>query len=299
MKVRLPMTIALLTAFSVMVGTVQALPPVSKEIKLDSKIKTTADENAMKHGMRVALKLKNKSRVTGTVVWADPADDSVLIRERPGAAPRKIPGKDIADVERIRLVGGDGTAKKDEPEIFKITEINGNLTTVKYYAPELSPGEKTQLKDMEGAENQAARTQYLMSQILDSIGDQAQALRYQRDMAAKQYEIMSTYFTEQSWLSSYSPYYPTPFFGGARPGMMFSQSYAGTGGILGGGSGAPATAAGMDSLMAKQIALEANLAKANQALTTARGRGLYEGGELIAVLPHAEPVVMPAADKGQ
>jgi len=288
--------IAAAFAFTVAATQSHALPPVGKEIKQDPNIKSAAEDNAIKHGMRVVLTLKDKKRVVGKVVWADPAGDFLLVRQKPGSQPRKINDKDIASVDRL-LPAGSG--KKDEPEIFRITEINGNLTTVRYYAPELSPGEKMQLRDMEAAENQAARTQYLMSQILDSIGNQAQALRYQQLLAGKQAEIMTIYATEQSWLSSYSPYYATDFFGGAQPGMMYSQAYAGTGGILGGNSSAGATASSMDSLIAKGLALEATLEKANRTLTTARSHGLYDGSELIAVQTPAEPTVMPAADKGQ
>jgi hypothetical protein len=171
---------------------------------------------------------------------------------------------------------------------------------VRYIAPELSPGEITQLKDMEAAENNAARKQYMMSQLLQGIGDQAQTLRSQQLMAARLNEIMDMFGTEQTWLSSFSPYYATASLGGAPAWLLSAQAYAGTGGILGGGSGVTSTASGMSTLLAKEAALATDLAKANQTLTTARTRGLYEGGELIAVMPPGETTpIAPAADTGK
>jgi len=290
------------------------------EEETKSKIKGVAFEDAkkaddFKHGNLLQLTLKDNSRVVGTLVWADKKNKRLYLRRGTGMPPQPFDEKQITKVQKgVKEAKGKKQKGKNEiipaalapapavvnqPEILRITEINGNLTTVRYYAPELSPGEKMQLHDMEAAENQAARTQYLMSQILDSVGNQAQMLRYQQLLAAKQAEIMTIYATEQSWLSSYSPYYATDFFGGAQPGTMYSQSYAGTGGILGGNSSAGATVSSMDSLIAKSLALEATLEKANRALTTARSHGLYDGGELIAVQTPAEPAVMPAADKGQ
>jgi hypothetical protein len=134
--------------------------------------------------------------------------------------------------------------------------------------------------------------------MLQTVADQAETLRSQRDLLAKQAEMMAIYTTEQSWLSSFSPYFATDLLGGARRDLLFSQAYAGTGGIMGGNSGVAATAAGMDALITKSLAAESNVDKANQALSKARDRGLYDNGELIAVLPPTESAVTPAAGKG-
>jgi hypothetical protein len=278
----------------------------------ETKIKGVAFEDAkkavdLKHGDLLALTLKDNKRVVGRLVRVDKKAKRLYLRRAAGMPPIPYDENQIAKLERgVKQAKGKGnngivaaadkTNVVNEPEIFTITEINGTLVTVRYFAPELSPGEQTQLKDTEAAENNAARKQYMMAQLLDTIGDQAMTLRL---TAARQNEMMNIYITEQSWLSSFSPYLPSRFFGGGARDMLFSQSYAGTGGIMGGGSGVTSMATGMTSLMAKETALAADLTKANQALRTARSRGLYEGGELIAVLPPAEPAVMPAADKGQ
>jgi hypothetical protein len=286
-------TLAVLATFGLTVASGRALPPISKEIKLDPKIKTTADANAVKHGMRVAVTLKDKKRVTGTVVWADPADDSLLIRERPGAVPRKIDGKNIAAIDRIRLTSASGTVMRDESEIFQVEEINGSLRTVKYFAPDLSPGEKSQLAETEIAENEAARMQYMQAQLRDAMQDQMQTLKHQASLVARQDEIMGIYATELSWLSSFSPFLSTPGLGGARGGFLPQGSPAAI--LTTGGTGGTSTVAALDSLIAKQTALEGTIAKARRNLTLARSRGLYEGGELVAVRP-ATSSVMPVAD---
>lgn len=297
-------TIAVGAALAFWLTAAHALPPVGKEIKLDPKIKATADQNQIKHGMRVVVTLKDKSRVLGTVVWADPADDSLLVRERPGATPRKLQGKDIDGVDRIRLTSASGAALPDEPEIFQISEINGSLRTVRYFAPTLSQGERSQLSDLESAENQAARNQYLLSQLLSTIKQEVEMLRDQRAMLAQQRDMMATYATQMAWLTSFSPYLPTEEAGGLSPGF-FSQGflypgyfapYSGSGP---GNRGDAGTAAAIDSMIAKQSTVEANLANANRALAVARSHGLYDGGDLVAVTVPAQPVVAPAADKGR
>jgi hypothetical protein len=294
------------------------LPIFDPEEETKNKIKGIAFEEAkqtndFKHGNLLLVTLKDNTKLVGRLVWVDRKNNRLYLRRAAGMPPLAVDEKQILKVEKgvKEAKGKNGivpaAAKREvvnEPEIFRITEINGSLVTVRYIAPDLSPGEKTQLKDMEAAENNAARKQFMMSQLLHAIGDQAETLRYRQLIASKQYEMMSTYTQEQAWLSSYSPYQPgydiygVPF-GGVRPDTLFSQSYASTGGIMGGGSSVTSLAADMTSLMANEPTLAADLAKANQTLTTSRGRGVFEGGELIAVQPASEPAVVPAVNKGQ
>ncbi len=273
-------------ALGLSVAAAQALPPVSKVIKVDPNIKGTTAEAALKHGMKVVVKLKDKSRVLGTVVWADQANDYMLIRTKPGAAPTKIRGKDVDDVERIRLTSASGNFVPDQPEIHQVALFNGSLKTVRYFAPTLSPGERTELAELETAENQAERLQYMMGQTLDTLRGEVQMSRERQMAAAAQSQIITT---QMSWGASFIPYYSMPLSG-------YYPLYYGPAGI---GGQSPPTIVSLDALMNKEKSLESEMAKVRRNLSLTRSHGLYEGDELVAVLPASGNRIAPAVDSGK
>jgi hypothetical protein len=274
MKLFLTLSLGIFAALASTLSA-QALPPIAKTVKVDPKIKQPAGDEVLKHGMKLVINLTDKSSVRGTVVWADSSADYVLLRTTPGAAPKKILGKNIADITRIRLTGDDGKARPDEPEIHEVTVINGTQKTVRYFAPTLSPQERSKLEDMESASNETARVESLLSMTNQALRAELQAAREQNVAQQRQNALLAS---QLYWLSGgpyYGGYYPAPY-GGYYPG------YSGYNLGAGGGGSAPSGKL-METVLTKEIALTKELAKLQRNQTQVQGAGLYEDGRLVAV----------------
>jgi hypothetical protein len=252
--------------------TVLALPPIGKEVKMDPKIMSTSlsPEKLYKSGYRLILALNDKTKVIGRLVWADEDNDYMMIRLRPGTLPRKLAGKDIANIDRIRLVGATGETIEDQPEIHKVTVMNGGFDQVKYFATDLSPKEKAQLARLETAENQMLRARFNLQTAMNYMRAESelQSLRNQ------QQQIMTN---RLSW-GMFPPY--ENYYGfGAFPGFYTT--------------GQPAVSE-LAAMMGQQKNLETQLAEARSKLNLARKHAIFEGSEIVAVIPEAGKSTAPS-----
>lgn len=254
-------------ALGLTLSKAQALPPVGKVVKVKETPAATGEK--LSHGMRLVLTMNDKTSVSGTVVWADDEADYLLLRVKPGTPPRKILGKNIADVVRIRLTSDSGNVLPDDPEIHTVTMENG-ARTVKYFAPTLSPGEKARLADLEMAENETAQTEYMMSLALQTMREETQTARERSISRAKRNEWMNV---DLYWYAS-GPYYYARFLNYGYPGY-------------GSGYSAPASTV-TETVLTKDITLANKLAKLRRDLAQMQNQGLYDNGRLVAVLTESQ-----------
>lgn len=199
-------------------STAFALPPITKTVEVDPQTRPAVAAESYVPGMPVVVVLNDKSRLTGTVVYADDAADYVLVRTAPRTLPRKIMGKDIAEVNRIQAAALQ--PRKDEgpsvrpampseeipapaaatyaPEIGAVTIYNGPVRTVKYIAPTLSSPELTLLERLESAENELARVRNAATVANQFIAN-ARALDDARTEAlSRHYSAIPLYITDLS-----------------------------------------------------------------------------------------------------
>ncbi|MBM4073321.1 MAG: hypothetical protein FJ271_31020 [Planctomycetes bacterium] len=283
-------------------ASVWGLPPRGKDINIDPKVKpAAAGEETLKHGMRLRVTMKDKSHVQGTLVWADEAGGYWMIRSRPGALPRKIMEKDIAEYQRIRLVNDSGDPQPDEPEIHQVSVVNGNLRKVQFFAAALSTSERSRLSDLEIAENEMARAEQMMSLLMASLRDELQAIRQdlrfqdQRNMLMTQYLMYGMYP---------SAGYFNPIWGYGSLGGFAAYSGFGLVGVYGMGAAARdniKSNAGkiFETLMTKEVTLSRQIAEARRTLNLAQSFARYDGDRLVAIMPDTTGTVRPAADTGK
>jgi hypothetical protein len=264
--------------------SVWALPPLGKEIV----VKPVKAESTYQIGMRLQVTLKGKEQpITGTLVWLDRDQDYLLIREQSGATPRKIPGDSIERVNPLVSKPSKGgitpAADTDtgyQPEIHQVTVQNGSAKSVKYFAPSLSPGERTRLTELENAENEVSRVQDMVSLAMESLRAQLQVLQGEITFQERRNLVMGLYFL-------YTGYWPPPVWDygayGAYPGLQ-GANYAG-------GNAGPT----FESLMHKQITLTKTLSDARANLAALQANAYYDGDRLVAV--NAGEKIKPAADK--
>jgi hypothetical protein len=275
MKLLHTWSLGILAVFAFTLSSAQALPPVGKVVSVKPKIKQPAADEVLKHGMRLVINLTDKTSVSGTVVWADNSADYLLLRTAPGAAPKKILGKNIADITRIRLTSDSGDALPDEPEIHQVSVTNGSQKTVRYFAPALSPAERAKLTDMEAAENETARVENVLALTIQALREEVRVAREQTIALDRQNSLLRT---QLYWLSGgpyYGGYYPAPY-GGYYP--IASNGYTGAT-----GGSAPSTRL-LETAMTKEIALTKELAKLQRNNGQLQSAGLFEDGRLVAVL---------------
>ena len=272
--------LGLAAAFALAVPAVQALPPISKEVKVDPKVKTATDEEQFKHGMRLIVTLKDKTRVQGTLVLANDADNYMLIRTRAGALPTKVQGNNIADITRIRLTGPSGTLP-DEPEIHQVSVINGDLTQVKYFAPTMSPQEKAKLAEIENAYGDLSQSNNMKSTV-----DQAMYGEMQSRRNAVEFQHLSNSLMGVDLMYMAAGWFPAAVY---SPFLMTSGSGVAS-------NGGPADATSLGNLLTMQAAVDKQVAKSRQNLTAALSNTYFEGDQLVAVIPDAKgirPAVAP------
>jgi hypothetical protein len=274
MKLFHRLSLSVLAVLAITFSSAQALPPISKVVKVNPKIKQPAADESLKHGMKVTLNLTDKTSVSGTVVYADNSADYLLLRTTPGALPKKILGKNIADITRIRLTSDSGSTKADEPEIHEVTIINGTRKSVRYFAPALSAQERAKLTELENTDNEIARIEDVLRLTNQALKDEVRAAREQTIAMERQNALLRT---QLYWLSAgpyYGGYYPTPY-GGYYPTF---------GPYTPVGSSGPAVSTRLlETALTKETTLTSQLAKLRQSQSQLQSAGLYEDGRLVAV----------------
>jgi hypothetical protein len=259
-------------ALGLTLSSAQALPPVGKVVKVKPETKKATGEEKLSHGMKLVITMNDKSTVRGTVVWADEDADYLLLRVKPGTAPRKILGKNIADVTRIRLTSDSGTVLPDEPEIHAVTMDNG-ARTVKYFAPTLSPAEKAKLADLETAQNETAQTEYVMSLAMQTMREEARTAREKTIAQAKNNEFMNV---DLYWFAA-GPYYYARYYGYGYPAYGVSTTYSNSSPTL------------TETVLTKDLPLVGKLAKQRRDLAQMQNQVLFDDrGQLVAVLTEAQ-----------
>ena len=279
MKLFHTMALSMVAVLACGLSSAQALPPIGKEVKEKPKIKQPAPDETLKHGMKLVVNLNDKTSVRGTVVWADNSGDYLLLRTTPGAAPKKILGKNIADITRIRMTSDTGTVLPDEPEIHQVTVMNGSQKTVRYFAPSLSPQERAKLAEMESADDETARVENTLRLANEALREEVRAAREATIAQERQNALLAT---QLYWLSGgpyYGGYYPAPY-GGYYPTALYGYNGAS-------GSSAPSGRL-MEVAMTKEIALTKELAKLQRNQAQVQSAGLYEDGRLVAVSLEAQ-----------
>ncbi len=115
------------------------------------------------HGRLVRLTMNGDSTVKGILVRTDRKNGRVFVRTEAGAAPVIVSVKDVKKMEKgvIREVSFDDDVY--QPEIQQLVIFNSGKKSVRYIAPTLSSGEMARLTEMEAAENELARLEYLAS----------------------------------------------------------------------------------------------------------------------------------------
>ena len=154
----------LLLAIYPMSVRAQVKLPVFDDVKEKSKAVVFQDATApddYRHGNRLRVTLNGGTQINGILVRTSPNKQQIYVRTQPGSPPRAIALSDIKRVEKgvIKEVGfaGDVTV----PEIQELVIYNGAKRTVTYRASTLSSSELSQLGDLEAAENEMARLEFL------------------------------------------------------------------------------------------------------------------------------------------
>lgn len=289
---------AVLAAFA-LATTAWGLPPIGKEIKLDPTIKgAAAGEETLKHGMNLIVNLKDKGRVRGTLVWADESAGYLLIRPRPGAAPRKILDKDIEGIDRIRLTNSAGDVTPDQPEIHQASVINGSMSKVQYFAPTISSAERNRLVDLEIAQNEMSRAEYMMAQVTQSLRNEIEAMKADLTYQDMRNKLITQYAMYAMYPSAgyYNPIWFGTGFGFGNP--WFYHGYGASVGQLGNYQGTNAGKV-FETLLTREVTLGNHLANARRTLAQAQRYGLYQGDRLVAVVVDDAPdsAVRPAVAK--
>jgi hypothetical protein len=268
--------------------------------KISSGVLGAGDARQLRHGMHIQVTPKGGKTISGTLVRAE--GDNLYIRTRPGAAPVKVKVSDRSDVIPA------GNEKEVQPEIHEVEIIEGDSKRTTYVGPNLSPGERARLQEIESAEAAVARAQGMASL-------RQEFLRDERDIEARRAEAQRLFYN-YSALTSLGFYPATvitfPEYQYRQPvsspyflGPLGAAPYYPLGGISavawGGGyrtvpgfdtlpAVSPAAAAGppdvvktaMVEAAAKDAGPEA-LAEARAHLAQLRSHAVYEDGHIVAV----------------
>lgn len=283
----------------------QGLPKLGKPIE----VKAAVDDDTPPYvpGMRLQVVRKDDQKLRGTLVWYDQNKGYLLLREKPGAAPRAIQGKDIGKINPIDVPskdqGGIRFAKFGDsrigyvPEIHRVSIINGNLQKVKYIAPTLSTGEQSRLQDLEIAENEMARAEHMMTYAMQSLRDELQAIKENLQYQNQRNQLMTQYLMYAMYptVGYYNPIYGFGYyFGNGYSG--YYPGYASALGQLGYYSGTPNAGKVFETLLTKEVTLGNHLAKSQRTLAQAQTFARYEGERLVAIMTDE---IVPAVDKGK
>jgi hypothetical protein len=242
-----------------------------------------------KHGNRLVITRKDDAQMTGTLVRVDRKGKRLFLRTRPGEPPLAVANADVKKAEVVMIPAAGGPEQPDnQPEIHCMDIRQGTVTLVHYFAPALSPGERTSLTLLEAAENEMAPAKAqagLMAQYMQN--EQAQE-RWRRI-------AQETYYRAQTSL-----YCQAVTYNGNLPsGGGYGFGYYGGGYFpIGAYYGPPLiTPPDMGNEGVFKSALAATLArgprpeviqKTSENLARAQRNAVYEDGQLVAVV-YEEP----------
>jgi len=272
--------------------------PVFDESKGTTKevtYKETSEPKDFQHGKLVRITMKDGSQKQGVLVRVDSAKNLVYVRTKPGELPVAVPASDIKSYAKgtIRTVSTDTDVMRPEIETLEI--YNGAKKTVMFRAPSLSPGELSQLEAIQSAENEYDRLERLARIDDQAITDNATSLAENR----KTREMLNMLLLEQVRINGYLA---TPegrtFYWPQWTGYGYGWPYGGYG--YGGGFGygygniaGNAIPAINETRVAFQvppvtpytpIVSREALTKARQNYETAVSHGVYQNGQLVAVI---------------
>ncbi|HZZ77106.1 MAG TPA: hypothetical protein VFE62_01225 [Gemmataceae bacterium] len=255
--------------------------------------KETTDAKDFQHGKLVRITMKDGSQKDGVLVRTDAAKNMVYVRTKAGDLPVAVSANDIKSYAKgtIRTVSTDSDVVR--PEIEMLVIYNGAKKTVTFRAPTLSPTELKQLEEIQAAESEYDRLERLARIDDQAITDDAAS----RSENRKTREMLNMLLLDQVELNGYlnTPEGRT-FYWPRWTGYGYSSPYGyGYGFGYGGGYGmAGAASAQIGNVRAAYqpppvtpytpvVSREA-LTKARQAYETAVSHGVYQNGQLVAVV---------------
>src|ERR1043165_1472266 len=125
-------------------------------------------EEATKHGdfrhgslVRITLNNASSTSITGTLVRVDPKHGQLYVRTAPGRLPRAFSESEIKRVDKGVIQHVSSKDRVLTPEIQTLVIYNGPNRVVTYSGPTLSSDEQARLQDLERAENEMTRLEYL------------------------------------------------------------------------------------------------------------------------------------------
>jgi hypothetical protein len=274
-------------------GTAQIKAPIFEPGETKAPVvKEAKFAGDFKHGNRLVITRKDDTKVVGTLVRVDRKGKRLFLRTEPGEPPVAVPNDEVKMAEKIMVraaVGGAEAEKTDnQPEIHIMVIRDGTESRVHYFAPTVSPGEKSSLAQLEAAENEMARLQNL-------AGLNAQYVTEERALQARRRQAQEAYYQAQQVLyinavtpwfqpyaEGYAGYYPYYPLGGYAGYSSLGSSY-GTASINPPDAGNEGVfKANFGVTLAKSASPEA-IAKARENLAQAQRNAVYEDGHIVAV----------------
>jgi hypothetical protein len=253
-------------------------------------VKEANHADDFKHGNRLVISKNDGSRVVGTLVRVDRKNKRLFLRTEPGEPPVAVQNDEVKKAEKIMIrpvVGGSEAEKADnQPEIHRMVIYQGAGSSVHYFGPSLSLGEKTNLAQLEIAENEMAGLQALA--VLNG-----QYVQDERALEAQRRQAQETYYQAQGSLYRVAVAGGFNYSGWGYPGYYSLGAYYGGGGSTSTYITPPDTAnegvfkTTFATTLANSVSPEA-IAKARQNLALAQRNAVYEDGRMVAVL-YEEP----------
>jgi len=241
-----------------------------------------ATRSDFQHGklLRITMNGDMGASVKGILVRVDHKNKRIYLRTDPGLPPKMIALAEIKSVDKVVIREVNFQGDVAAPEIQRLEIINGSRRTVSFSAPTLSPGERTQLTELEQAENELERLEYLANvDSQDVLANRLGALQLERQQ-------MLNDLLRQHLMANVS--YANPVYMGTRLGMLplplplefWFESLNGNPTL----GKAPAPN-GQDSVTVKSKTEGAGAAStARRDFATLQNRAVYENGRLVAVI---------------
>jgi len=283
-----------------MPGVAQIKAPIFEPEKTKAPlVKEATEADDFKHGNRLVITKKDDTQIVGTLVRVDRKGKRFFLRTEPGEPPVAVQNDEVKKAEKIMVRGAAGGSAAEQsdnrPEIHRMVIFQGTDIRVHYFATTLSPVERTNLAQIEAAENELARLQDLASL-------NAQYVRDERALQTRRRHAQEAYFQAQEALYSlavnpwflYLPYtvgywacsgsyFPLGSYYGIPP---ISPPEMANEGVL---------KAALATTLVRSASPEV-LAKARENLALAQRNAVYEDGRIVAVLysPREREHVAPA-----
>jgi len=244
------------------------------------------------HGKLVRLTMAGDgAQVSGILVRTDAAKGLVYVRTQPGQAPRAIAANDIKRIEKGVIKEASYTGDVTVPEIQEMVIYNGGRRTTAYRAPTLSPGELSQLAELEATANEIAR---LDETVRINTRIEMQAVENSLAMQNEQRRTLEL-TNELLWerLTSFGPYWGYGMgYGWWQGGWQggFDATLLAALPIINANIGSPIVRT--ETTVAPKAAIATNaesLAAARRALAQTQSRAIYENGQLVAVIVNDTP----------